>query len=341
MRTAALACLLLLLSACSTYRHRYFVSAEDYPIASVTRPDGGTDAFELHVQPATGDASLELRSLGHQPRNSLGVRAQELDKAEAERRGTKPYSGLLVTGFDPESAAQKAGLLAGDVLLAIDGKETVYLNQLPQIEAALVPEQAVTAKVLRGQTPLELQVSAHRIDEPTSERQSIPLEEPPTNKPYAGVTLRGIPAPWCEKMFGSPRNAVVISMVEPGSPAWLAGFRGGDLIDAVDGGAVPEVRELARQIADRGARHESIRLRASRGSSDVHEADIALRDYSVTKEVWVPLVFHDREGVLQDKWSVGPFGLLVADRSTCVADNRSRDTKTENVFSAVLGLIHV
>ncbi len=53
--------------------------------------------------------------------------------------------------------------------------------------------------------------------------------------PYIGVTLRRIPAPLAEAMNWAERDALLVERVQPGSSAYSAGLRGGD-IEATVGG---------------------------------------------------------------------------------------------------------
>src|SRR5262249_26472139 len=156
--------------------------------------------------------------------------------------------------------------------------------------------------------------------------------------PYAGLVLRGIPQVWVERMFGDDRSCILLSGVDVGSPAWRAGFRGGDLIEAVDGGRVPPLAELARSIEQRGEAGGSIALRVRRGDDDRHEAAIELADYRATREVWVPLLFRVRDGYYQNRWSVGPFGLLCNREHHWLAEGHTRAPQQKSEFNALFGL---
>jgi membrane-associated protease RseP (regulator of RpoE activity) len=341
LASAVLSLLLLAAAGCTTYSGHHYVGSRDQVLAARTGENGSRETYELRVRGAGGDAVLRVTSEYDRRRAFLGFKVVELDKAQAERRGVQPFTGLLVTGTYPKSAAEAAGVLGGDVLLLLDGKETVYAAQIDQVEAALRRGQNVAARVRRGQTDIDLSLVAGEIEERVTDPQEITLEAPPAERPFAGVTLRGIPESWCHRIYGEARNAVAITSVEVGSPAWLAGFRGGDVVDAVDGAPVPNVRDLARTIAERGVAEQPIRLRVSRADAPPFEAEVELRDYLGGTTVWLPLVFAAQDGVYEDTWSVGPFGLLLRNRSTYVADSTTRDVQERNVFSALFGLFRV
>src|SRR5206468_7879893 len=64
----------------------------------------------------------ELEQHGHVTRAWLGVTVQKLTPAVAESLGVEPNRGALVAQVTPHSPAAKAGLQAGDVINAYDGK---------------------------------------------------------------------------------------------------------------------------------------------------------------------------------------------------------------------------
>jgi membrane-associated protease RseP (regulator of RpoE activity) len=170
----------------------------------------------------------------------------------------------------------------------------------------------------------------------------VPLDAPQSShRPFAGVTLRGIPAAWCERIFDAPRQAVVVTNVEVGSPAWLAGLRAGDVVDTVDGAPVPDVQTLSNLIHERGEREEPMTFGVRRGQGPAHTGTVELGDYSGESNAWVPLVFRYENGTYEDFWSVGPFGLLMSNRNRYEADSSTRRSRTRNVFNAVLGLFRV
>lgn len=328
-----------LAAGCRSYAGQYYVGADDYVLASRSGPEGRKETYRLDVR---GDGSLRIQRESLRDRPALGLKAIEVDKEQAERRGVKPYCGLLVTAVAPKSSAAEAGVLVGDVLLALGGKETVYLPQITAIEATLRDGQTVVAKVLRGQDQMDLSLVTQREKELVTEQEVVPLEVPETSqRPYAGVTLRGIPAAVCEQVFGVKREAVVVTNVEVGSPAWVAGIRGGDVIEMVDGAPVPNVHELSRRIVANGQLEKPMTMVVRHGPGPAHEGKVELSDYSEDSHAWIPLVFCLENGTYSDRWSIGPFGLVLSNRNHYVADSSTRRVQTRNVFSALLGLFRV
>jgi hypothetical protein len=334
------ASLALLAAGCTGYQDRYPIGEPSHELLRRTLPGAGLEVFRLETRVATGDAWLEITRERDRQRPFLGLKLAELDTASAARRGLEPWTGMLVLGTYPDSAAAQGGVLAGDVLRSIDGRATITLNQVAEAEANLSPAQPATVHVWRDRADLALALSAHLLKERVTSSDSVPLDAPvASQRPFAGFTLRGLAPVWCEQIFGSPRPVTVITTVDVGSPAWLAGFRGGDLVEAVDGGPPPPAGELARTIDERGARGQPITLRVRQGTA-VHEASIALHDFAGATQVGVPLVFDVADGVAEDRWSLLPFGLLAAHSFRYLPD-ADREARTESTFSCLFGLVQV
>jgi S1-C subfamily serine protease len=285
---------------------------------------------------------LRVRTSQNRERPFVGLKVVELDKQHAEPRGVTPYSGLLVTELYADSAAKEAGIEAGDVVLSIGAQKTVYLEHVAAAEAKLTVGQPVDVVVVRGQDRLDLSLRAKVLRERVEDVQEVPLEAAELQgRPYAGVSLAGIPTSWCERIFGSVREAVVVTGVEVGSPAWLAGVRPGDIIDRVDGQPVPKVQELSARIVAAGKAEATMQWSVQRGPDRRHEATMELSDYSGESKVWIPFLFYLENGAYRDRWTLGPLGLLMRNKNTYDVDSSTREVRTSNVFSALLGLFRI
>jgi hypothetical protein len=139
--------------------------------------------------------ALERRLAPQPPR--LGVRWREETTAEGP--------GLRLSHVEPGSAAGRAGLQAGDLLVGLDGQ-------------AVGDSQAFRLHVLQATSPVEVQVVRG-----TAAPHSflVQLEGSPSR---IGVSWRDDDA---------EPGTVVVSRVIPGSPAQLAGLEAGDRICAV------------------------------------------------------------------------------------------------------------
>jgi serine protease Do len=86
---------------------------------------------------------FKLFGYGAQPR--LGIRVQELSPQLAEYFGTN--DGVLVSSVETDSPAAKAGLRAGDVVTAVNGKAVTSSSEL--VEAVRSTEEELTIDYMR------------------------------------------------------------------------------------------------------------------------------------------------------------------------------------------------
>ncbi len=100
-----------------------------------------------------------LLTHGRMPRGFLGLAATPVRLPDAQAEALGQAVALLVLSVQPESPASQAGLLLGDVLLAIDGKSLADVSQLHAQLGGDRIGKPVTLRVLRGGEPRDLQVT--------------------------------------------------------------------------------------------------------------------------------------------------------------------------------------
>ena len=195
-----------------------------------------------------------------------------------------------------------------------------------------------------GDAPRLRQVRERRDAQGALAREvvELPLERAPSQPwPNAGLALSGALPEVAKGVFGDGRNLVVVTSVEIGSPAWVAGVRRGDVVETVDGAPVPTAAELSDKVFAVGSTEGSMQWQVRRGRQAPHTAILQLHDYSRDFELWVPLVTRIQDQAALDRWTVGPFGLVMSNRNSYVDWTPTREPETRNVFSAVLGLFRV
>ncbi len=93
-----------------------------------------------------------LEEKGSVPRPYLGVRSQgaKLTKAGADALKGRQETGLLVVRVEAGSAAEKAGMEVGDIIVGIGGKNVPDHEQLVSVLAERGAGAKVEAEVIRG-----------------------------------------------------------------------------------------------------------------------------------------------------------------------------------------------
>jgi S1-C subfamily serine protease len=102
-----------------------------------------------------------LLTQGRVRRAFLGITSQpvQLPRDFSERLGRSQETGLMLLRVEPESPAEKGGLLMGDILVSIDGR---VVSDAEELQATLEPGligRAVDIVVLRGGEPKTLRVT--------------------------------------------------------------------------------------------------------------------------------------------------------------------------------------
>ena len=87
---------------------------------------------------------------GRVRRAVIGVQISPVSPEDASVAGLKDIAGVLVGGYsDDDSPARAAGLEAGDIIVAADGKPTDRVSTLQRIIRGHEPGETVTVDVMR------------------------------------------------------------------------------------------------------------------------------------------------------------------------------------------------
>ena len=238
---------------------------------AIHSPSGGNVGIGFAI-PANLVAAVvdDLREDGVVERGWLGVQIQGIDEDLASSLGLDEAKGALVAEVTPDSPAAKAGFERGDVILEYGAASIDDLRALTRAVGDTDPgtttkvlvwrdgsEQAIEVEI--GQMPTEDQVMAMAPDQP---------EEADT--PRLGVMLAKL-TPEAREELELPADVegVMITDVQPGSPAAEKGLQRGDVIIEADRKQMSDpamVTAAVREAAERG--DEAILLLVKRDGQD-------------------------------------------------------------------------
>ena len=110
----------------------------------------------------------QIVKTGRVQRVALGIQIRDASADDAAYVGLKDIGGVLVSAFaDDNSAAKKAGMQEGDVIVAVDGKPVAYVAQLQELIAFRKPGDVATIEVARkGGQHATVKVPLQRAAEP-------------------------------------------------------------------------------------------------------------------------------------------------------------------------------
>ena len=186
------------------------------------------------------DVVQQLKTHGVVSRGWLGVSIQRLNQELADGFKLQRPRGALVAGVVNDSPAEAAGLRAGDVILRYGDRALSDSNELPPLVAATPIGKEIQLEVLRNGKKRRLDVTIAKLDEPDQPRQ---LAAAPSTR--LGVAVNAVGKDQ-RSTLGHKGTGVVVTQVDPDSPAGRAGIRQGDIIVSL---AYEEVRDPAALTA--------------------------------------------------------------------------------------------
>lgn len=190
----------------------------------------------------------QIETHGHVTRSYLGVSIQEVTPAIAKDLGLSGIEGALVSDVSPNSPAERAGLETGDVILAINGTPVSERNQLRMQVSMMNPNQSVRLKIFRnGQTR---DVTVQLAEMPGEKLAKAGGEnDGNTDSSLQGVSVQDLDSRTARQL-GLPASTtgVVVTDVDPASPAAVAGLKEGDVIQQVNRQPVTSADEFARAV---------------------------------------------------------------------------------------------
>jgi serine protease Do len=207
-------------------------------------------------------AADDIIKYGYARRPKLGVRVSDVSSADAEVYKLPEVRGAEIASVEQGSPAAQAGLQVGDVVFALNGTPLRSGTDLTAGLGRMEPGDPAKLTIYRNGQPREITVRLGEFERPdTRGRVAAPTGD--RSEQLLGFSATALTPRIAQQLEIETQTGVVISNVQPGSPAQLAGVRQGLVILQVNGQAVrrPEdVGRIAGQI--RPGEVVSLRVRA-------------------------------------------------------------------------------
>ena len=199
--------------------------------------------FAIPVNLARG-VIRQLEQSGSVTRGWLGVGIQDLTPELAEYYGIKDENGVLVAQVFEGDPADKAGIKANDIIIAVDDKPVKTSRELTATIANIPVGKKTPITILRDGKEKTVKVKIAKRDD--SER--LARQEPEENGEL-GIRIAEL-TPEMAKRFGhsETEKGVLVVGVESGSKAAEAGIRQGDLVKEVNRKPVTSVSKLRAEL---------------------------------------------------------------------------------------------
>lgn len=230
------------------------------------------------------ESQLRMRSSSRAGYMGIGLSGAQLRLVTPEGVMISHCEYPMVETVDGGSPAARAGLSAGDTVLSYNGRD--LLQQAVNYSTMLVPGQSVRLRILRAGRARDVPVAVTTRPEaqsmkvavtsravPSAPLRAARMSPAPTAAPpllngtgvavYAGAQFSAIDDEFAQRVGLEP--GLLVLRVLPGSPASDAGLRAGDVVRAVNGTAVRELRPLARAFNSPGVREVSMQVHGRDG----------------------------------------------------------------------------
>ncbi len=196
-------------------------------------PNGGNVGIGFAI-PANMMKNLtdQIAEFGEVRRGLLGILGSDVDAGLAEAVDAEVNMGAFVNEVTPESAAEEAGILAGDIIIAVNGRQLTGFQELRAKIASMGAGAEVELTVIRQGEEISLDVVLGDATQTTVTAERI-------HPALEGASL-------ANGTDAGGNNGIVVSDIESGSPAARIGLQNDDVIVGVNRvrtNTVPEFRD--------------------------------------------------------------------------------------------------
>ena len=214
---------------------------------AIFSPSGGSVGIAFAIPADTVNSVItQLREHGSVTRGWIGVQIQPVTQDIADSLGLKKAEGALVAEPQKDSPAVKAGIEAGDVITAVDGKPVKDARDLAKKIGALAPKTSVKLSVLHQGTEKTIDLTLGEMPAASKEARN---DAPADSNGNVDLTKLGLTLAPAARVAGAGSVGVVVTGVDSSGVAADHGFTTGDVILEVAGKSVSTPADVRKEIA--------------------------------------------------------------------------------------------
>lgn len=186
----------------------------------------------------------DLLAFGEVRRGFLGVSIQPVDATLAERFNLSVLKGAYVSQVNEDLGAAEAGIIKGDVIVSVNGKEVNSSSELQEQVSRYRPGDRVRVKAYRGDSEKEFVVVLKQI----TRNSFLASDEAPRELNYKGSVFR----PLSEEEFRRLDIETGVMVNVAGDKMSKGGIQDGFVITEVDGKKIQDLDELEEALKASG-----------------------------------------------------------------------------------------
>jgi len=221
---------------------------------AILAPDGGNIGIGFAIPSnMVKNLTKQMIEFGQVKRGELGIMGTELNSELAKAMKVDAQRGAFISQVMPKSAAEKAGIKAGDVILSMNGKPISSFASFRADIGTLPIGTKVTLGLLRDGKPVNVEVT---IEQSTQ-----------TAKVDSGNIFTGIEGAELSNGQAGDQKGVKVDAVKPGTKAARIGLKKDDVILGVNQQKVSNLGDL-RKILD--SKPSVLALDVQRGDASIY-----------------------------------------------------------------------
>src|SRR5499427_7846217 len=216
---------------------------------AIFSPSGGSVGIAFAIPaPTVKSVVAQLKDNGKVSRGWIGVQIQPVTAEIADNLGLKASEGALVADPQANGPAAKAGIMAGDVIMAVNGNPVKDARDLARQIGSMAPGATAKLTVWRKGEEKTFSIA---LGELPNQREARATTMPDssgaegTDVPRLGLTV--VPA---GQVAGSGSEGVVVTDVDPNGIASDQGVKTGDVILEVGGKKVANPADIRSALKD-------------------------------------------------------------------------------------------
>jgi serine protease Do len=179
----------------------------------------------------------DIMSYGKVQRAMLGVGIEDISDALSKKIGVDPETGVFINRISQGSAAEKAGMLYGDIITEINGKIVRSCPALQEQIALYKPGDIVNVKYLRSNNSY---TGSLKLTSPISTAFDVIIRSDLELKAI-GIELR-------EQIMRNGEKGVIVHTIYQNTPSGKTAMESGFIINEVNGMKVSSADDVISEI---------------------------------------------------------------------------------------------
>ena len=224
--------------------------------SQILSPSGGSIGIGFAIPSNMARSVMEqLVKGGKVRRGQLGIVVQKVTPEMAQSLGMSEARGLIVSQVQPASAAERAGIRRGDLIVSINGSPAGDPNTFRNLVAGLRPGTEVTLATVRGGAEQRVRAVLGESSPKGPEQAKAQEGAKGGETGQLGISVAPLTPDAASRLeLPAGTQGLLVREIDPEGPAAEAGLRRDDVIEQVNQQPVTSGAQLKAALDGAGSR---------------------------------------------------------------------------------------